>query len=199
MEKLSNLINQSRIKILNAEKIRDGDFVLYWMQATQRTEYNHALEYSILKANRLNIPLLVYFGITNSYPEANKRHYYFMLEGLKEVQSALEEKGIKIVIRRISPELGAVELAKSASLVVVDQGYTKIEKKWTNYVKENLKCPLIQVESNVIVPVMVASPKEEYSAATFRPKIRKVIDAFLVPLEHNVLEKDSLRLRFSSF
>ncbi len=199
MEKLSDLINPSRIKMLNAEKIRDGDFVLYWMQATQRTEYNHALEYSILKANKLNIPLLVYFGITNSYPEANKRHYYFMLEGLNEVQSSLEEKGIKIVIRRISPELGAVELAKSASMVVVDQGYTKIEKKWTSYVKENIKCPLIQVESNIIVPVMVASPKEEYSAATFRPKIRKVIDAFLVPLEHNVLKKDSLRLSFSSF
>ncbi len=185
--------------MLNAEKIRDGDFVLYWMQATQRTEYNHALEYSILKANKLNIPLVVYFGLTNSYPEANERHYYFMLEGLKEVQSSLEEKGIKIVIRRISPELGAVDLAKSASLLVVDQGYTKIEKKWISYVKGNIKCPLIQVESNVIVPVMVASPKEEYSAATFRPKIKKVIDAFFVPLENNVLKKDSLRFSFSSF
>jgi len=199
MEKLSDLINPSRIKMLNAAKIRDGDFVLYWMQATQRTEYNHALEYSIVKANKLNIPLLVYFGITNSYPEANERHYYFMLEGLKEVQSSLEEKGIKIVIRRISPELGAVELAKSASLVVVDQRYTKIEKKWTNYVAKNIKCPLIQVESNLIVPVMIVSPKEEYSAATFRPKIRKVIDAFFVPLEHNVLKKDSFRLSFYSF
>jgi deoxyribodipyrimidine photo-lyase len=199
MEKLFDLINPSRIKMLNAEKIRTGAFVLYWMQATQRTEYNHALEYSILKANKLNIPLLVYFGLTNSYPEANERHYYFMLEGLNEVQSSLEEKGIKIVIMRISPELGAVELAKSSSLLVVDQGYTKIEKKWTNYVTENIKCPFIQVESNVIVPVKVASPKEEYSAATFRPKIRKVIDAFLVPLNHNVLKKDSFQLSFPSF
>jgi len=52
------------------------------MQASQRTEYNHALEYAILKANELNKPLIVYFGITDNYSKTNERHYYFMLEGL---------------------------------------------------------------------------------------------------------------------
>ena len=193
------MINEGRVKRLNEQNIRTGNFVLYWMQATQRAEYNHALEYSILKANKLNLPLLVYFGITESYPEANERHYWFMLEGLKEVQLTLEETGIKLVIKRISPEIGAIELAKSASMVIVDQGYTKTERKWTNHVAEKIKCPFIQVESNVIVPVEVASPKEEYSAATLRPKINKVLNRYLVPINHHVLENDSLKLDFSSF
>ena len=193
------MINENRVKRLNDQNIRTGNFVLYWMQATQRAEYNHALEYSILEANKLDLPLLVYFGITESYPEANERHYWFMLEGLKEVQLALEENRIKLVIKRISPEIGAIELAKSASMVVVDQGYTKTERKWTKNVAEKIKCPLIQVESNVVVPVKVASSKEEYSAATLRPKINKVLNRYLVPIDHKFPKKDSLKLDFSSF
>ncbi|MFX0208919.1 MAG: deoxyribodipyrimidine photo-lyase [Candidatus Hodarchaeota archaeon] len=193
------MINGTRVKMLNKQNIRDGKFVLYWMQATHRTEYNHALEYSILKSNKLNRPLLVYFGIIESYPEANERHYYFMLKGLKEVQTGLKEKGIKMVIKRNSPEIGATKLAKSASLVVVDQAYTKIERRWTKFVAEKVRCPLFQVESNVIVPVTAASPKEEYSAATFRPKIKKVLDRYLIPIENNFLKKSSLQLDFSSF
>jgi deoxyribodipyrimidine photo-lyase len=191
--------DETRVTRLNEQQIGDGKFVLYWMQASQRTEYNHALEYSILKANKLNRPLLVYFGITGAYPEANERHYYFMLEGLKEVQAALEEKSIKMMIERSSPEIGVSELAKSASLVVVDQGYTKTERRWTRTVAEKIVCPLIQVESNVIVPVKTASPKEEYSAATFRPKIKKVLGKYLIPIANKLLKRDSLKLDFSSF
>jgi deoxyribodipyrimidine photo-lyase len=193
------MINENRVKRLNNHDVRDGKFVLYWMQASQRAECNHALEYSILKSNKLNRPLLVYFGISENYPEANERHYYFMLEGLREVQKALEAKGIKMVIKSSSPEIGVVELSKSASLVVADHGYTKTERGWMKFVEEKVKCPLIQVESNVVVPVGAASPKEEYSAATFRPKIKKIIDQYLVPLENGTLKKHSLKLDFSSF
>jgi len=44
-----------------------------------------------------------------------------------------------------------------------------------------MDCPLIQVESDVIVPVEEASPKEEYAAATLRPKIHKKLNHFLIP------------------
>jgi deoxyribodipyrimidine photo-lyase len=192
------MISENRIKKLNENKVRDGKFVLYWMQASQRAEYNHALEYSIEKSNKFNRPLLAYFGITNSYPEANERHYYFMIEGLKEVQEALEIRGIKLVIKQNSPEIGACELAKFASLIIVDQAYTKTEKKWTKFVAERVKCPFIQVESNVIVPVNKISLKEEYSAATFRPKIRKLLNQYPLPIQKNHLRKNSLQINLSS-
>ncbi len=47
-----------------------------------------------------------------------------------------------------------------------------------------MQCPLIQVESNVIVPVKLASPREEYAAYSFRPKITKQLGKFLNPLTH---------------
>jgi deoxyribodipyrimidine photo-lyase len=187
------------VKKLNRQGIDNGKYVLYWMQASQRIEYNHALEYSILKANKINRTLLVYFGLTNSYPEANERHYFFMLEGLKEAKKTLEEKGIKMVIFRISPEIGAIQLSKSASLIIVDKGYTRTERMWTEYVAKNINCPLIQVESNVVVPVNTISTKEEYSAATFRPKIKKILDQYLVPVDYNIPEKQSIQFDIPSF
>ena len=86
----------TRVKTLNENDIKKGRYVLYWMQASQRSEYNHALEYSVLKANELSKPLIVFFGITEKYPEANERHFYFMLEGLKEVQASLTDRGLQM-------------------------------------------------------------------------------------------------------
>jgi len=87
------MIQKERIKPLNEKKIRKRKYVLYWMQASQRAEYNHALEYAISKANDLLQPVVVFFGITDHFPDGNERHYYFMLGGLREVQQSLEKSG----------------------------------------------------------------------------------------------------------
>ena len=75
-------IQRERIQDLNEADVREGNYVLYWMQSSQRAELNHALEYAVQRANDLNQGLLVVFGLTDDYPEANLRHYTFMLEGL---------------------------------------------------------------------------------------------------------------------
>ena len=58
------------------------------MQASQRFEYNHALEYSIKAANEYKKPLVLFFGLTDNFPNANLRHYKFMLDGLLEVKKS---------------------------------------------------------------------------------------------------------------
>ena len=58
-------IQATRINNLNAEAIQQGNYVLYWMQQSQRAEYNHALEYAVRKANQLKLPLLVIFENDN--------------------------------------------------------------------------------------------------------------------------------------
>ena len=44
-------------------------------------------------------------------------------------------------------------------------------------------CLVVQVETNVIVPVELVSPKEEYSAATLRTKINKLLADFTYPVQ----------------
>lgn len=185
------MIQKERIKALNNRPAINGKYIIYWMQASQRTEYNHALQYAIRKANENNIPIIVYFGLTDSYPEANRRHYYFMLEGLNEVEKSLAEQGIKMVIEHKSPDRGIMLFAKQASLVICDRGYLNIQRHWRHYVANNIKCPLIQVEADIVVPVEEASSKEEYSAATFRPKIMKQLPKYLKVLENQKPKIDS--------
>jgi deoxyribodipyrimidine photo-lyase len=86
-------IHPTRTKFLYEADAREGDYVLYWMQQSQRAVYNHALEFAIQQANKLDRMLLLVFGLMDDYPEANLRHYTFMLEGLKETRAAL---GMKI-------------------------------------------------------------------------------------------------------
>ena len=127
------MIHNERIKPLNSKTVDKGNYILYWMQAAQRAEYNHALEYAISKANQLKLPLVVVFGITDSYPDANIRHYHFMLEGLQDAKEALEKRRIKLVVRHESPELAIVALAQNARCVIVDAGHTGIQRKWRRY------------------------------------------------------------------
>ncbi len=193
------MIQKERIKKLNQKEVKKGAYVLYWMQASQRASYNHALEYAVLKANELRRPLIVFFGITDHFPEANERHYAFMLEGLREVKQGLQERGIQMVILHQSPELGVLKIAKRASLVIVDRGYLRIQKQWRKWVATRLECPLIQVESDAIVPIEEVSSKEEYSAASIRPKILRKLSHFLSPLEERELLASTPSMDFNTF
>ena len=177
------MIHNERIRILNLQPVRTNKhFVIYWMQASQRTEYNHALAHAVQKANELKKPLYVYFGITDSFPGANIRHYCFMLQGFKEIETVLHEMGIPFVVGYETPEKGIVKHAREAALVITDRGYLRVQKQWRAFAAEKLSCSLIQVESDVIVPVETTSPKEEYAARTIRPKINGHLDTFLVPV-----------------
>ncbi|MHB8094222.1 MAG: deoxyribodipyrimidine photo-lyase [Candidatus Aminicenantales bacterium] len=195
------MIQPDRIRPLGGEssiRTRGRDFVLYWMQASQRAADNHALEFAADRANESGKPLVVYFGLTDEFPEANERHFAFLLEGLKETAASLEARGIRMIARLVAPGLGAAALGRRAVLVVVDRGYLRVERKWRADATRGLDCPLIEVESNVVVPVETASGKEEYTAATLRPKIRRLLPDYLVPLAPRLLKKSSLGLRFDS-
>jgi deoxyribodipyrimidine photo-lyase len=192
------MIHSSRIQPLNSRSIVDGRYVLYWMQASQRVECNHALQYAVGEANALKLPVVAVFGLTDRFPEANLRHYAFMLEGIEEVCKGLERRGIRFALLHRSPEVAAVGLAEEAALVVTDRGYLRIQKQWRNHVAKNAPCAVVQVESDVVVPVEAASPKEEYTAGIFRPKLQRVLEGYLVPLKERAVRKDSLSFRLDA-
>ena len=188
-------IQVERVQNLNEADVREGGYVLYWMQSSQRAEQNHALEYAVQRANDLDQRLLVVFGLTDDYPEANLRHYTFMLEGLKDAQEAIEKRGIEMVVREGSPEEVALEAGKDASLIVTDRGYMRPQKKWREKVAREADCLVTQVESDVVVPVELASGKQEHAARTLRPKIQEYLEDFLVALRPTRVEKRSTNLQ----
>lgn len=179
----------SRVSALNKLPVARGDYVLYWMQQSQRAACNHALEYALARANELELPLLVTFGLTDGYPEANARHYSFMLEGLRDVGMALEKRGIGFSLQRGDPADVALKLGTGASLIVCDRGYLRPQKEWRKRVVDAASCPVIQVEADVVVPVDVASGKREFAARTLRPKVTRLWPEYLHELTPLTVKK----------
>lgn len=188
-------IEQERIHIRNDKPpAPHGAFVLYWMQASQRAEWNHALTYATAWANDLKKPLLVFFALSESLPGANLRHFTFLLEGLRETRKKLAERGVKLVVLPMAPDEGAIRLAQDAALLVTDRGYLRIEKHWRERVAREVPCAFFEVESNVVIPVAVTSSREAYSARVIRPRIRSLLSRFLVPFEEVLPHIPSLSL-----
>jgi deoxyribodipyrimidine photo-lyase len=190
------MIEAERIQVMKDGQQEDGQYVLYWMQQAQRVRYNHALMYAIEAANARKLPVVVVFGLTDDYPEANERHYAFMLEGLRDVAVALKKRKIRFVLKHQSPDEAALSLAKDAALLVMDRGYLKIQKLWRSRVVADAPCGVVQVESDVVVPVNAVTDKEEYAARTIRPKIHKVLDDYWVPLDDVRVKRSSLKMDF---
>jgi deoxyribodipyrimidine photo-lyase len=115
-----------------------------------------------------------------------------MLEGLAEVARSLESLGIRFVLRIEPPDKGVLAFSKDAAMVIADRGYLRQQQVWYHDVAERCPCSLVQVEGNVIVPVEVASQKEEYSAATFRRRVTYHVDRFLHQVETGSPERSSL-------
>ena len=181
--------------ILNDREVVQGRYVLYWMQQSQRAEMNHALEYGVQEANRLGCGVVVVFGLMDDYPEANLRHYTFMLEGLKETEQALRKRGVRMVVRRGSPPEVALELGRAARLIVCDCGYLRHQKAWRQAVARTAACRVVQVESDVIVPVETASVKAQIGARTLRPRIHRQLPDYLKALPPVAVVTPTIKLR----
>jgi len=188
-------VQASRINKLNHTKVViDGEYVLYWMQQSQRACDNHALEYAIHEANKQKKMVVVVFCLTENYPDANLRHYTFLLEGLKETQKTLEKRGIRLIFRIGDPVQEVLEIGKNASMVVCDRGYLRHQRDWRKEVSVESSCPVVQVETDVVIPIEEVSDKQEYAAYTIRRKVDRQLDKYLIPIDEQEVRYPSLKL-----
>jgi len=174
------MVHEERIRHLIGVPPRSGSYVLYWMQQAQRTEYNHALTFAGQTADELGLPLVVGFVLIPDFPEANRRHYQFMIEGLADVQVRLHKANIPFVLRvgeKMVPSV--LKLAEKAAWVVTDVGYLSLQRRWREQAGKALSCPFTTVETDVIVPVESVSQKAAVAARSLRPRVLKQKDAFL--------------------
>lgn len=174
----SSLIDDRRLRRLNDADPGHGDHVLYWMQAAARTRTNHALEYAVQRANDLQLPLLVVFGLWDDYPSATARTFRFLLEGLSDVATNLARRDIGFAVRRGEPLDVAVDAADAAAAVVVDRGHMVEARRWRTRLGRALDVEVTEVETNLVVPVDVVTDKRQYAARTIRPRIHDHLDDF---------------------
>lgn len=188
------MIHAARIRLLNDAPMRPGRYVLYWMQQSQRATWNHALEHAIRKAEAARLPVVVGFGLAEHYPEANLRHFAFLIHGLCQTARDLRMRGMPLIARIGDPPEVALDLAQDAALVVADRGYLRHQRAWREDLARRCPCRVVQVESDAVVPADAASDRQEWSAATFRPRIRRLLEEHLAPLAQTTPSRDALDL-----
>jgi deoxyribodipyrimidine photo-lyase len=180
------MVTDPRARQLNAATLRTGaDYVLYWSQMNRRADSNQALDFAVGLANELALPVLVYEGLTSSYPYASDRLHTFILQGVPETARRLKARGIGYIfyLRRTASDPNDVlyKLAARAAAVVTDDYPTFIAARHNARVAPKLDVAFYAVDASCIVP-MACFEKREYAAYTIRPKIHKLLPRYFWPL-----------------
>jgi len=194
---------QKRIVILrHGEPRLNARYVLYWMQIHRRAYQNHALNFAIAQANKLNLPVVVYEGLRPDYDQANDRIHQFIIEGAIENHKDFAKRGIRYCFY-LMPDAkkgnrrAVAQLAQEAILLVTDDFPTFVVPSHNRAIVKQVDCPVYAVDANGVVPIREMK-HEEYAARTIRPKIHRLLPAYLWPIEEIKLKIKSgdLKLNF---
>ena len=120
-----SLVPAERCRQLNdAAVAKDGQYVLYWMVANRRSEWNFSLQRAAEWSRQLGKPLLIFEALRTDYPWASDRLHHFVIQGMRDNADRIAKTKAGY-FAYLEPAVGAGrglfrELASSACLVVSD-------------------------------------------------------------------------------
>src|SRR5262249_55491088 len=148
-----------------------GRYVLYWMIATRRTEYNFAMERAIFWATELRRPLVVFEPLASNYRWASARFHPFVIDGMRENAAALRNGPVTYrgYVETAAGEGKKVfsKIAADACMIVTDD-YPAFEiPRWIAKVAANSPVLVEKVDSNGLFP-MRGTSRVFLTARSFR-------------------------------
>lgn len=171
-------MNSLRISNQNEVKHPHGTYV---MTASFRVLDNHSLNYLLKNYNTYNIVLF-------REPKNIKRQDDFFLKHSTNLLSTLSKICNVSYTQTLKSTLDEIQ-----GDIILDKAYLKEDKKieetLINYAKYK-ELGYTIIESNVVVPVTIASNKEEYGARTIRSKIFKHLYDFIDPVNESLEKSD---------
>lgn len=183
----------SRALRLN-KKPEVGQSVLYVMSRDQRIDDNHALLYAQERATELKHGLMVAFFVDFNRGHRSKEHYDFMLSGLRQLEERFSQCNIPFIIKPLSNSDAIVDFCRQnmVSHVVFDFSPLAQPRKKQKIIAATVDCAVSVVDTHNIIPCWLSSDKEEFAAHTFRPKIHKLLEKWLV--EPNKVIKQDVKI-----
>ncbi|MGD0734149.1 MAG: deoxyribodipyrimidine photo-lyase [Terracidiphilus sp.] len=183
-EELAQLSNQPRVFVRRGGPLRAGaQCVVYWMQRSVRIVDNPALDIAIEAGNLLGLPVVVYFSVIPNYPNANLRHYYFLQQGLRDVEEDAAERGVGFVVRRHPDNsLEAFLEEAKAALLIGDENPLREPERWRRVLARRLRLPYWTVDADVVVPSRVFN-RSFVLLHHFRPHLKKELPKYLIAPE----------------
>jgi len=141
---------------------------------------NPALDVAIEAGNRLGLPVVVYAQVMVNDPNANLRHYHFLVQGLRDVAEDAAERGVGFVVRR-APEasLEAFLDEVQAALLIGDENPCREPERRRRVLAKRLKLPYWTVDADVVVPSRVFD-RSFVLLHHFRPHLKAELPKYLV-------------------
>ncbi len=173
-------VNPKRVMALTIESKAKGP-VIYWMSRDQRVGDNWALLYAKQLAIEHDSNLAVAFCLVPRFLGATCRKYLFMLQGLKEVEKNLQALNIPFFLLLGDPHKEITRLLgeMNAGALVCDFSPLRESQEWKSVLASEVEIPFYEVDAHNIIPCWFASPKQEWSAYSFRPKVHRLLFEFL--------------------
>jgi len=170
-----------RQRPLNDRERQPGP-VVCWISRDLRAEDHWDLALAQQDALEHKQPLLVVFCLQSAYLGALPRAFSFMLTGLSETKASLAEKNLPLMILEGPPQDMLPDFCRlaSAGVVYCDFSPLRLARAWRSQLAEKLSIPLIEVDAHNVIPCWLASDHQEYGAYTFRPKVSRLLDRFLI-------------------
>ena len=173
------MVDERRVRQLNTCDFGSGP-VVYLMQRDQRTKDNWAFLYAQEHALKRKVSLIVVFSLSKIPTRATERIYDFMFSGLKEVEEELTKLQIPFVMLegKAKDTMSAfIKKYQVGELVLDLNPLRRVQAQHARLAKLDIK--VSEVDAHNIVPCWYASPKQEFAAYTFRPKINRLLSEFL--------------------
>uniref|UniRef100_A0A0D9XI42 Deoxyribodipyrimidine photo-lyase n=1 Tax=Leersia perrieri TaxID=77586 RepID=A0A0D9XI42_9ORYZ len=178
----------SRVRVIHSGGGGKPGPVVYWMLRDQRLADNWALLHAAGLAAASSAPLAVAFAL---FPKpfllsARRRQLGFLLRGLRRLAAHAAARRLPFFLLTGGPqEIPALVRRLGASTLVADFSPLRPVREALDAVVGELRrdapgVAVHQVDAHNVVPVWAASGKVEYSAKTFRSKVSKVMDEYLV-------------------
>lgn len=166
-----------RVRTANgAEVDADGDYVLYWMIANRRTQWNFSLQQAVHWSKELKKPLVILEALRAGYRWASDRLHAFVIQGMADNRKALDGRPVQYY-PYLEEEAGAgkgllKELAKAACVVVSDDFPCFFLPRMLKIAARQIPVRFELVDSNGILP-MRAADKVYLRAYDFRRFLQK--------------------------
>jgi deoxyribodipyrimidine photo-lyase len=197
---MSSIVPSARIRKVNSSELnQEGDYVLYWMTAFRRTEYNYSLQRAVEWCRELKRPLVILEALRCGYPWASDRLHRFIIEGMVDNASRLKKRGV-LYYPYLEPHKGVGKglleaLSEKACLIVTDDFPCFFIPRMIKAASKKIKVPLEAVDSNGVLP-MNAGEREFKTAYSFRRFLQKILPSHLhnKPLANPVRRMPALPL-----
>lgn len=172
-------------QLVLTSKDHPGQSVLYVMSRDQRTTDNHALLAAQQEALSRKLPLVVQFNVLPNLGVRGREHFTFMIDGLMDVSENLQKHNIPFHITQGSATENILRVCKEIDPRTVYFDFSPLHgpRQVVEQVAKLAKGSVIVVDAHNIIPVWLASNKQEFAARTFRPKIHKLLEEYLVEPE----------------